>query len=144
MDRPELAESLFRQGFACAQAVLAAHAGGELALEPALKLGEGFAAGICGLGHVCGAVAGAVMVIGLRHGRTRPDDLEARDDVNRRVRALLARFEARHGSSECRVLLGQAVDTPERRQAARDSGLFQRVCPPLVRSAAELLEDALV
>lgn len=135
---------MFRQGFSCSQAVLAAWAdAGGLDAERALKLGEGLSAGICGLGRTCGAVSGAVLAIGLLHGRTRADDQAARDATALRVRRLAAEFERRHGSLECRALLGCDIDTPEKRQAARDGGLFQRVCPPLVRSAAELLERVL-
>jgi C_GCAxxG_C_C family probable redox protein len=144
MTRPEQAEAIFRQGFSCSQAVLAAHADrGGLEAERALKLGEGFAAGICGLGRTCGALSGAILAIGLVHGRTRPDDAAARDATSLRVRRLVAEFERRHGSSDCRALLGCDIDTPEKRVAARESGLFQRVCPPLVRSAAELVDRVL-
>jgi C_GCAxxG_C_C family probable redox protein len=144
MSRPDQAEALFRQGFSCSQAVLAAHADrGALDAERALKLGEGFAAGICGLGRTCGAVSGAVLAIGLVHGRTRPDDAAAKDATSRRVRRLAAEFERRHGSLDCPALLGCRIDTPEQRKAARESGLFERVCPPLVRSAAELVDRVL-
>lgn len=144
MTNPERAELLFRQGFACSQAILASFAEDQgLLAERGLRLGEGFAGGICGLGRTCGAVLGAVMVIGLKHGRTRADDLPARESTGARVRRFMTLFERSHGSTECRQLLGCAIDTPEKRQAARDSGLFLRVCPPLVRSAAELLEEIL-
>jgi C_GCAxxG_C_C family probable redox protein len=144
MTRPEQAEAIFRQGFSCSQAVLAAHADrGGLEAERALKLAEGFAAGICGLGRTCGAVSGAILAIGLVHGRTRHDDAAARDATSVRVRRLVAEFERRHGSLDCAAILGCEIDTPEKRQAARESGLFQRVCPPLVRSAAELVDRVL-
>ncbi len=142
--RPEKAEALFRQGFSCSQAVFAAYADlGGLDLERATRLGEGLAAGMCGLGRTCGAVTGAFLAIGLVHGRTRPDDAAAREATSSRVRRLAAEFQARHGSIECPALLGCEIGTPERRQAARDSGLFARVCPPLVQSAAELVESVL-
>ena len=142
--RPEKAESIFRQGFSCSQAVLAAYADtGGLDAERATRHSEGLAAGMCGLGRTCGAVTGAFLAIGLVHGRTRPDDVAARDATSRRVRRLAAEFERRHGSLECPALLGCQIDTPEKRQAARDAGLFQRICPPLVRSAAELVEREL-
>lgn len=144
MSRPDDAEALFHQGFSCSQAVLAASAEGQgLGADRALRLGEGFAAGLCGLGRTCGAVTGAIMAVGLKHGRTRPDDAAARDATSVRVRRLTAEFERRHGSIECRQLLGCDIDTPEKRQAARESGLFARTCPPLVRSATEILEDVL-
>ncbi len=144
MNEVDEAAGRFGEGFSCSQAVLAAYADlGGLDGDRALKLGEGFAAGLCGLGRTCGAVSGAILAIGLVHGRTRPDDAAARDATGLRVRRLAAEFERRHGSLDCPRLLGCDIDTPQKRQAARDSGLFQRVCPPLVRSAAELVERVL-
>lgn len=144
MSRPDVAEARLREGFSCAQAVLSAFADlGGLEAEQALRLGEGFAGGLCGLGKTCGAVSGAVLAIGLVHGRARPDDAAARAATAERVRRVTAEFRWRHGALECRPLLGRRIDTPERRDAARASGVFERVCPALVRSAAELAEREL-
>jgi C_GCAxxG_C_C family probable redox protein len=114
-----------------------------LARDLALQLGDAFGGGMGGLGRTCGAVTGALMVIGLAHGRTRADDAAAKVATSRRVQQLVARFEARHGTTVCRELIGCAIDTPERSQAAREAGVFDRVCVGLVRAAAELLEQVL-
>lgn len=144
MSRPDDAEATYREGFSCAQAVLSAFADlGGLDREQALRLGEGFSGGLCGLGKTCGALSGAILAVGLVHGRTRPDDAAARAATTERVRRVAAEFRWRHGALECRALLGRRIDTPERRQAARDAGLFAQVCPGLVRSAAELAEREL-
>jgi C_GCAxxG_C_C family probable redox protein len=134
----------FAQGLACSQAILATY--GEpmgLPRAQAIRLAEGFAGGMAGLGETCGAVAGALMVLGLKHGRTHPDDVAAKTATHRRVREFLRQFEARRGSVKCRDLLGCSIDTPERLQAARDQKLFTTVCPGLVRDAAEILEALL-
>lgn len=145
MSRADDAVSTLQQGFSCAQAVLSAFADlGGLDREQALRLGEGFSGGLCGgLGRTCGAVSGAIMAIGLVHGRTRPDDAAARAATAERTGRVAAEFRWRHGALECRALLGCRIDGPERRQAARESGVFARVCPELVRSAAELAEREL-
>lgn len=144
MSRPDDAVSAFRQGFSCSQAVLAAFADlGDLPREQALRLGEGLAGGLCGLGRTCGAVTGGILALGLVHGRTRPDDAAARAATTERVRRLTAEFRWRHGTLDCRALLGCRIDTPARRQAAREAGRFDAVCPDLVRSAAELVEREL-
>src|SRR5512138_912829 len=107
MSRPDHAEATFRQGFSCSQAVLAAFADlGGLDADQALRLGEGLAGGVCGLGKTCGAVSGAVLAIGLVHGRTRPDDAAARETTRELARRVIAEFRWRHGSLECRSLLG--------------------------------------
>ena len=144
MSNVDRAVECFGQGFACSQAILATY-GAPLGLprEQAVRLAEGFAGGMACRGETCGAVTGAVMVLGLKHGRTRPDDLEAKQATSRLVREFMRRFEARRGSVKCRDLLGCAIDTPEKLQAARDRGLFTTVCPALVRDAAEILEALL-
>jgi C_GCAxxG_C_C family probable redox protein len=144
MNHVDQAVGCFSLGYACSQAILATY-GEPLGLprEQAIKLAEGFAGGMAGLGETCGAVTGALMVIGLKHGRTRPDDVEAKMATNRRVREFLRQFEARRGSVKCRDLLGCSIDTPEGLQAARDRKLFTTVCPGFVRDAAEILEAVL-
>ncbi len=141
MNQIDQAVECFGGGFNCCQAVLATYAGPlGVPCEQALKLAEGFGGGLAGLGETCGAVTGALMVLGLRHGRTRPDDLEAKMTTNRLVREFIRRFEARRGSVKCRDLLGCAIDTPEKLQAARDPKLFTTLCPGYVRDAAAILE----
>ena len=45
----------------------------------ALKLSCALGGGMAHTGNTCGAVSGALMVIGMKYGRTSPDDLASRD-----------------------------------------------------------------
>ncbi len=108
-----------------------------------LKVACGFGGGFAGLGGPCGAVTGAMMVIGLKYGTTKPDDEAAKEKTYRMVREFIHRFEQRHGASLCRELIKADISTPEGLQAARDKQLFTAVCHPLVRSAVEILEELL-
>lgn len=133
------AVELFEQGFTCGQAVLAAFAGSHgLGREAALRVACAFGGGIARTGGTCGAVSGALMAIGLAHGRTRLEDDAARERTYDLARALLDGFRGEHGSDVCRELLGVDLGTPEGRAAARDRGLFRARCPAYVRSAARL------
>ncbi len=144
MNQIDQAVECFGKGFNCAQAILATYAEPlGLAREQALKLAEGFGGGLAGLGETCGAVTGALMVLGLKQGRTRPDNPESKQATHRLVREFIRRFEARRGSVKCRDLLGCAIDTPEKLQVARDRKLFTTLCPSYVRDAAEILEAML-
>ncbi|HYC20977.1 MAG TPA: C-GCAxxG-C-C family protein [Candidatus Bathyarchaeia archaeon] len=70
MTKEEDAVALFQHGFSCSQAVLSAfaqHFG--LERDTALRISQGFGAGIAYTDDICGAVSGAIMVIGLRYGR---------------------------------------------------------------------------
>jgi C_GCAxxG_C_C family probable redox protein len=135
------ATARFAQGFSCSQSVLTAYAQ-EFGLDEqtALKIASGFGGGMGGLGHTCGAVTGALMVLGLRHGLTAVDG-EAKQAFYARVRQFTERFQQCHGSLACRELLGVDISTAEGRDAAREAGLFQQKCPPLVQGACEILDE---
>lgn len=96
-----------------------------------------------GLGLTCGAVNGALMVLGLAAGPASEDDRQARFLSYDRGAEFARRFADRHGSLACRDLMGADMTTLEGRQQARDQGQFARICPEVVRSAAEILQDML-
>ncbi len=139
-DPEETAAALFEQGFTCGQAVLAAFAERHgLDRDAALKLACAFGGGVARTGSTCGAVNGALVAIGLAHGRTRLEDLAAREKTYDAARALLDRFRREHGSDVCRELLGVDIGTEAGREAATNAGLFRSRCPGFVRSAARIV-----
>lgn len=144
MNRKDAARRLFKEGFSCSQAVLAAFAEEPgLSRETALRISQGFGGGIARTAGLCGAIAGGIMAIGLKHGRTRADDDDARETTYLRVRELLRRFQARHGSPACRDLLGCDIGTPEGRRRSDEGKYHERLCPLLLDSVVEILEDGL-
>jgi C_GCAxxG_C_C family probable redox protein len=144
MNRTEIALCLFRRGFSCSQAVAAAFAP-DLGLDrdAALRLAQPFGGGIARRADWCGAVTGAFIAIGLKHGRDRAEDTAARDKTYALVNALADRFEARHGHIRCRDLLGCDIGTPEGQKQAEALKLHQTKCEDLVRDAAAILEELL-
>lgn len=142
MNKVDQAVSCFRQGFLCSQAILSTY-GEPLGLDrnTAIKIAEGFGGGMAGMGETCGAVTGAFMVIGLKHGRTDAQDKEARAKTRELVREFTSRFASRNASIVCRDLLGCDINTPEGTAMAREKGLFTTVCPKMVGDAAEILEE---
>lgn len=143
-DNPEKAASCFKEGFSCSQAVFSTFSG-DLGLDriTALKISQPFGGGIARMGEICGAVSGAFLAIGLKHGRTKAEDLEARDKTYAIMREFMARFKDRHGSLRCKELLGYDLNTDIGMHLAHESGLLDTLCPNLVRSAAEILENLL-
>ena len=136
------AVAFLKQGCNCCQAVLAAYAERHgLERGTALKLGTGFGSGVSQLGEMCGAVSGAILVLGLRHGRSSAEDQAAQQKTWELVRKFVARFKQRHGSTECRQLLGCDPSNPAQLEWAAKQGLFATRCPKLVREAVELLEE---
>ena len=141
MSQASEAVALFQQGCSCSQAVLGVFAE-ELGLprELAFKVAAGFGGGLGRLGGTCGVVSGAVMVLGLRHGGTVAGDRAAKEETYERVREFVRRFQARHGSSVCRELLGCDLSTPAGLQRAKEQKLTATLCPYFVASAVEILQ----
>ncbi len=144
MSKIEQAVSLFNDGFACSQAILATY--GEaygIDRETAFRLGEGFAGGMGGLELTCGAVTGAVMVIGLKHGRTAVSDRRAKVKTAKLVRKFVTRFEARHETIVCKNLLSPETASSRKPWFALRSSRSAAVCPKVVETAAEIIEEIL-
>jgi C_GCAxxG_C_C family probable redox protein len=126
----------FLQGFTCAQAVLGAFAERyRVSKEHAVRISCAFGGGMVPTGQVCGALSGALMVLGLAHGGTA-DNKAAQEKTRMVTQELWKRFQARHGSVTCRELLGVDIGTPEGLRAAVRKGLFRSVCPGVVHDAA--------
>ena len=141
MAKADEAVALFRHGFSCSQAVLSVFAP-QFGLERdiALRISQGFAAGIGYSDDVCGAISGAVMVIGLRYGRTTAEDKAAKERTYAVVREFLKRFKERNGSAECTTLLGYNLSDPQQVAEAKKHKAVMARCPALVRDAVELVE----
>ena len=144
MSRAEEAKKQFEKGFLCAPAVLSTY-GEQLGLERALalKIACGFGAGIGRMGRTCGAVTGAVMVIGLKHGQVNLADEESRQKTYMLVKEFVDRFTALHGSVECKELIGYDLSNSGELRLAIESGVFQNKCPAFVYDSVRILEDVL-
>jgi len=142
MNRADKAVSLFREKYLCSQSILAAFGPGSgLDHNIALKISAGFGGGIGRSGHTCGAVAGAVMAIGLKYGATEPGDTDTRLEANRIVREFIRRFEERRGSIACRDLIGCDISTPGGYRTATEQNLFDSICTRIVAEAAAILDE---
>jgi C_GCAxxG_C_C family probable redox protein len=144
MNKAEKAVALFKEGFSCSQAVFSAFSEDfGLDRNTSLKISQPFGGGMAHLGEACGAVTAAFMLIGLKYGRTKADDLEARDRTYAKMRQFTDRFKALHCSIQCRCLLGLDLGTEEGMRLAREKNLFQTICVKYVQDAATIVEEFL-
>jgi len=131
----------FNGGFYCSQAMLSTYCEGfELDKETALKISCGMAAGMARLSSTCGAVTGAYMVISLKHGNFVQGDKESIEKTFALIQEFDKRFVEKHGSTNCRELLGVDLRYGDKDLAS------QRVkahCSGFVKDAAEILEAVL-
>jgi C_GCAxxG_C_C family probable redox protein len=140
--RIEVSMMNFESGFHCAQAVLEAYAD-DHGLDPLLA--RRMAAALAGgstVGGECGAVAAGYLVLGMRHGLTRPTfgDVDQEKELFGRLRRFVEGFRERHGTLNCRELLGVDVFTAEGREEGHRRGLFRTRCPGHIRDVVDLLE----
>ena len=144
MSKAEKAKKQFEKGFSCAPAVLSAYAE-RLGLEEALalKIACGFGGGIGRMGRTCGAVTGAVMVIGLKHGQADANDEESRQRTHKLVKEFIDRFVTLHGSIECKELINYDLSDPAELRLAKKNKVFQNKCTSFVYDSARILEDIL-
>ena len=144
MSRAEEAKKQFEKGFSCAPAVLSTYSE-QLGLEKALalKIACGFGGGIGRMGRTCGAVTGAVMVIGLKHGQVNLADEESRQETHKLIKKFIDKFTALHGSIECRELIGYDLSDSAELKLARENEVFQNKCPSFVYDSVRILEDVL-
>jgi C_GCAxxG_C_C family probable redox protein len=137
----EIAIALFDGNFNCAQSVFAAFAS-QFGMDESLmlRMASPFGGGVARRGHICGAVTGGLMALGVLRGADTPLGKEA---VYRMGQEFIQRFESRHGSILCRVLLDFDISTETGWQQAREKGLFKSTCPEFVRDAVEIAQDML-
>jgi C_GCAxxG_C_C family probable redox protein len=144
MNKAEQASMAFQQGQSCSQAILSAYGPAYgLTPEQALGLGSSFSGGMA-MAETCGAVTGALMVLGLDRcsnpaAAQGPGRAEAKDAVLKFAEA----FKAKNGSLLCRELLSCDISDPKGLALAREKGLFRTICPKFVKDAAEILNELL-
>lgn len=138
MEEPiQVASDRYAYGFNCAQSILAAFsAQSGVSSDVALRLAAPFGAGMGRLGETCGALSGALMVLGLRYAGA---GAEGKEQIYAITREFLEQFRQQHGTTLCRELVGYDISNPEGLQAAREHNAFAKVCPMLVEKTAAAL-----
>jgi C_GCAxxG_C_C family probable redox protein len=142
-DEVEKTVACFKEGLNCAQAMLSIY-GTQFGLdhESAVKIAKAFGSGM-GMGETCGAVTGALMVLGLRHAKRKGGILFSKDKTEDVAQEFVARFKERNKTTECRELLGCDVSSFEGVRTAKKEKHFKKRCPKFVQDAAEILEEIL-
>jgi C_GCAxxG_C_C family probable redox protein len=141
VERVEESLSCFSEGFNCAQSVLAVYAPSfGIDRQAGLRIAGAFGGGMAGTGETCGAVTGALMVIGLRFAATDAGDAAAKEKTREAARRFLRQFVSTFGSSRCKDLLNCDLGTAEGMEKAREQGLFKTMCPRFVEGASRILD----
>ncbi len=109
------------------------------------QIASGFGGGFGRHGEVCGAISGAVMAIGLVHGRKDPKDSEGKEKIYGIIDEYLKIFTEKYGTLNCRNLTGCDMLTPEGLKKIRDEKVHVNICAPIVefaeREALKLINE---
>jgi len=144
MERADKAREIMAGGgMNCAQATFTAFCE-DLGLErnTALQIAQGFGGGMH-INGACGAITGAYMAIGLAH-KIPPENAHASiEKTNELLKEFTRQFVGLHGSLTCSGLTGHDFSQPGEAAKARKKGIFNSVCPVLVRDAVKIAEGLL-
>ena len=142
LERCKIASAHHAEGFNCSQSVLVAFRDlTGMSEEDCVRVAAGFGGG-AGTGELCGAITGAIMVLGLLN----PIDLQ--DPVGTKKRAVMAakelqsRFRERFGELRCRDLLKKKFVPDDTTPAARDLSLTGH-CDIMIVTAVEIVAEML-
>ena len=146
-ERAERAYDNFKSGYNCAQAVFLAFCDKySIDEEMAAKLASSFGGGMGRMREVCGAFSGMLLVNSLETGTADVSDRLAKAENYESVQRLAKRFKEENGSIICRELLGltQKQESEETAVPSERTQAYykKRPCAEIVKSAAEILEEA--
>ena len=146
-ERAKQAGKYFASGYNCAQAVAVSFEK-ELGMEKETiaKLMSSFGGGMGRMREVCGAVSGALFVLGWLRGYTGSEGDEIKMKHYARIQEFAKRFKEIHGSIICRELLKgvpllqENTPMPEKRT---EEYYKTRPCAIIVEDAVMVLEQIL-
>ena len=108
--------------------------------ETALKMSTQFGGG-ARKGEMCGAVSGALMVLGLKYGHSHAEDIEEKGKAYQIAEDFMNRFIAEKGTVVCRELLGYDVSNQEDVAKIKELNLFKTTCPEMIKCATAMVEQ---
>ena len=138
MSKAEIGGEFFDK-YNCAQSVLTAFAEDYgLDKDKALSVAAGFGGGIGRLQETCGAVTGAVMVLGLASGFKEGDSRDKINGIYDKARSFIDDFKREKGTVNCRELLNCDLLSEEGHKYFVEHNLREN-CRGYVQFACELL-----
>lgn len=125
----EKAQNYYKQGYSCSESVIQAAIDEGLCDKSLLAVATAFSGGMSS-GCLCGAVAGAQMVLGYNFGKTNSKNNE--ETARAKAKEFIEEFKQKRKATCCRVLSsGLEFSSPERKQN----------CTSIVEECAEILES---
>lgn len=95
--------------------------------------------GVAYSGGICGALSGAALAVGLLTGKRVGDYKQAKRLARRLIARTMERFEAAHGSVNCRELTGLNFRDERQHRQFIESGIWRTACMQRIEFAVREL-----
>lgn len=142
MDHGKRAREIFENGGNCAQSLFAAFSDlTGIGYEESLKMASAFGGGIGRLRETCGAVSGAVMVIGCLYGYSELPGGNMKAEVYRKTQQYVRAFAEETGSMWCHDLLGLKTWPEDPNPSDRTKQYYDtRPCAGIIEAGGRVLD----
>lgn len=139
-EKANLALWYYNRGYNCAQSVVSAFTE-QLKLDDrtAKRISSCFGGGMR-MGATCGALSGALMMLGYAKGFNEYSS-ENKSATEILCVAFVEKWKSVIGSTNCKDILGLDVSNPTERQRGKDEGIFDQHCPGCIETAVKLLDE---
>jgi C_GCAxxG_C_C family probable redox protein len=143
MTKEEMAIIYFRdRGCNCSQSVFLTFCEDyNIKKESGAQIAAPFGGGIGRQGETCGALTGALMILGLKSGKNFLEDKNAKGEMMAITKDFINKFKLAFGSIKCRDLMGCDVGSEAGQIYIRENQLHEKVCAKLVLGAVKMIEE---
>jgi len=141
MDKQTTVINYFRGHFNCSQSVLTTF-GPDYGMseDESLRIATAFGAGMGRQQHICGAITGALMVLGLKFGKGLNDPEEKKRNTYLKTKEFFDEFRSLNGSVNCLDLLdGLDLNDPDDHKKIEERKYFEIRCEKYVSDAVNIL-----
>ena len=144
MNRCEQAYNYHKEGYNCAQAVVAAFSDlTGLTVEQSMAVSGGFGGGVGGShAELCGAISGGVIALSLLCPHVDGGDKAAKVQLYQLTKEFRARFEETFGMTVCGDLLRAHPGLNDKTTAAAELGITAH-CDIMIVTAVQIVEQML-
>lgn len=141
MNETEKALEFFKNSYNCSQSVFAAYSEKfGIKEKDALRIAIGFGGGIGRTQNICGAVTGAVMVLGCRYFDEN-DIKGSKEIVYSKVNELILKFKEIHKTVSCLELTGVDMNKEEGMELYKTLNIHENKCNVYVKEACKILNE---
>lgn len=142
MGKADYAVECFLNGYSCSQAVFTTYCEDYgIDKKLGLKLATPLGGGMGHTGQVCGAVSGALLVLGLKYGQDNVEEKQSKDLNYVIVKDFISKFNALNGSTNCSELIQYDLSDDTQLAAARQTDIFKTKCCKYVSDVTKLLAE---